>query len=241
MGLCAGSAITSLASRVPEDWRGWLTGRSACPACGARLGPADLVPLASWLALRGRCRHCGTRISPLYPLTEAAALLLPALAFLLLPAPQAWLASAIGWWLLALALVDLRTMLLPDALTLPLLLAGVLLAALGPRLSLPAPVAAADSLIGAAAGFAVFALIALLYRRLRGRDGLGLGDAKLLAAAGAWLGWQALPATVLTAAVAGLCLAVLAGAHRDPSREVPFGPALALAFWIELLVVLAEA
>lgn len=223
---------------MPEDWRGWLTGRSVCPACGTRLGPADLVPLASWLVLRGSCRHCNAPIPLYYPLCELAALLVPVVAFLLLAAPQAWLASLVGWWLLALALVDLRTKLLPDAMTLPLLLAGALLSVLGPGAGLAPPAGPADSLAGAVAGFAVFALVAAAYRRLRAREGLGLGDAKLLAAAGAWLGWQALPIVVLTGAVLGLCMAVLAGAHRDPSREVPFGPALALAFWIELLVIL---
>lgn len=226
---------------MPGDWAGWLKGRSACPACGTRLGPADLVPLASWLALRGRCRHCRAPIDVSYPLTEIACLLVPALAFALLPPDRAWLAAALGWWLVALAAVDLRTRLLPDALSLPLLLLGVLVAVLGPAAGLEPPVTGADSLTGAVAGFSVFALLGLLYRRLRGRDGLGLGDAKLLAAAGAWLGWQALPGTVLAAALLGLGQAVLAGAHRDPAREVPFGPALALAFWIGLVALLARS
>lgn len=203
-------------------------GRSRCPACGARLGPLDLVPLLSWLALRGRCRHCGAPIGAWYPLVELAAAAIGAIALAALPAPEAWLAAVLGWWLLALAAIDLLTWLLPDALTLPLVVAGLLVALWGePALTSPAGAA-----IGAAAGYLTLAGIALAYRRLRGREGLGLGDAKLLAAAGAWLGPERLPTTVLAAALLGLAFALLARrGELAPETALPFGPALALAFW----------
>jgi len=121
------------------------------------------------------------------------------------------------------ALIDLREMILPDWLTLPLIPLGWTMAWQGaPDLS--------ERLIGSAAGFAAFASIAALYRRLRGRDGLGLGDAKLLAAAGAWVGWRDLPSVVLLGAVTALCWAV--ATRRDLGQPLPFGPFLAVAFWL---------
>jgi len=129
------------------------------------------------------------------------------------------LALVLGW----ASLIDARHLILPDWLTLPLIPAGWALAWLQePPL--------ADRLIGSAAGFLSFAVIAWAYRRLRGRDGLGLGDAKLLAGAGAWAGWQALPSVVLVGSVAAL--AWVAVRRPDPSRPIPFGPALALGFWL---------
>ena len=216
-------------------------GRSRCPACGTTLAVRDLIPLASWLAARGRCRHCGARLGAWYPLVELGAAAIGVLSLGLLPAPGAWLAALLGWWLLALALIDLRVWLLPDALTLPLLAAGLVLAAwgevgggLGPS---PTGVTLAGSLVGAAAGFLVLAGIGLAYRRWRGREGLGLGDAKLLAAAGAWLGAASLPWVVLLAAVAGLALAAVRGGNLRAETPVPFGPPLALAFWSCFLVL----
>jgi leader peptidase (prepilin peptidase)/N-methyltransferase len=209
-------------------------GRSRCPACGATLEARDLVPLGSWLLAGGRCRHCGGRLGAWYPLVELGAAAVGGLSLGLLPAPEAWLAALLGWWLLALALIDIRSWLLPDALTLPLLAAGLLLAAWGefggPRPS-PTGVTLAGSLVGAAAGFSALAGIGYAYLRWRGREGLGLGDAKLLAAAGAWLGAATLPWVVLLAATAGLALAVARGGNLRAETPVPFGPSLALAFW----------
>jgi leader peptidase (prepilin peptidase)/N-methyltransferase len=211
-------------------------GRSQCPACGVTLRPADLIPLWSWLRARGRCRHCGARLSLWYPLVELAAIAIGALSVVLLPLPEAWLAAVLGWWLLALALIDLRAWLLPDTLTLPLLAAGLAAAALG----LPPGTSVASAVGGAAAGYAALAGLGYVYRRLRGREGLGLGDAKLLGAAGAWLGLDSLPWVVLLAALLGLVLAL---AQRQPMRAetaVPFGPALALAFWGVFLLLAAR-
>jgi leader peptidase (prepilin peptidase)/N-methyltransferase len=223
-----GSFLSVLVTRLPEG-QTVVFGRSACRTCGRELGARDLVPLLSWAALRNRCRHCRARIGFLYPGMELAALGVAFWAATLAMGPLLWASCALGWALLALAVIDAREGLLPDLLTWPLLLAGLAAAAwldpdgLGSRA------------IGAIAGFAVFWALALLYRRLRRREGLGLGDAKLLAAAGAWLGWEALPSVVLVAAIAGLgwILALSLGGRRLAlDTELPFGPGLCLGFWL---------
>jgi leader peptidase (prepilin peptidase)/N-methyltransferase len=140
-----------------------------------------------------------------------------------------WASVGLGWTLLTLAALDHRTFVLPDTLTLPLIPAGLVVAwAIDPGLLI-------GHVLGALAGFTSFAAIAGAYRRARDREGLGLGDAKLLAAAGAWLGWQALPSVVLIAAASGLALALavaLGGAKLAWTSKVAFGPHLALAFWL---------
>ncbi len=145
--------------------------------------------------------------------------------------PPLWMAAtcALGWTLVALAWIDWRSSRLPDVLTLPLLLAGLVLA------WMQGPDDLAASTIGAIAGYAALAGVDQVYYLVRGQHGLGRGDAKLLAAGGAWLGWEALPFTVLLAALTGL---LLAGAQRVGGRTVtrqtamPFGPALALGIWL---------
>ena len=205
-------------------------GRSACPDCHHRLGPADLVPLFSWLAARGRCRHCGGAIGAIYPGIELAALVVAAWAATLVSGWLLWASCLLGWALLALSVIDWRHQALPDRLTLPLLAVG-LAVAYGAR-----PDGLADHLAGAAVGFAAFALIGWLYRRSRGREGLGLGDAKLLAAAGAWLSWTGLPGVVMVAAataLTGLALRrALAGLALRPDTRLAFGPYLALGTWL---------
>jgi leader peptidase (prepilin peptidase)/N-methyltransferase len=227
-----GSFLANVVVRLPQG-RGVVHGRSRCPVCAAALGPRDLVPIVSWLCLRGRCRCCGARISPFYPAFEAACLVIALWAVAIVPEMLVWPTCLLGWLLLALAAIDARHLWLPDVLTFPLLALGlfVTLLLLPHRLT--------EHGIGAAAGFALFALIALAYRRLRGRDGLGLGDAKLLAAGGAWVGWQALPTVVGLAAALAL-LVVLASrlAARAPTATpaadtpIAFGPYLAAAIWL---------
>lgn len=193
------------------------------------------MPLLSWLVSRGRCRHCGARVSPGYPLTELAAAAIGTAAGMLVPGPtSAAVVAVVGWWLLALALIDLRTYRLPDALTLPLVATGLLLATARVPGDLVLP-GAKDAAIGAVAGLLVLVGIRWLYTRARGVEGLGLGDAKLAAAAGAWLGWAALPWLLLVAASAGLAGALILHRRLRGDLAVPFGPALALAFWGLLL------
>jgi leader peptidase (prepilin peptidase) / N-methyltransferase len=222
-----GSFLGTVIRRLPEA-RPIVAGRSGCEACGARLTPRDLVPLASWLVARGRCRHCGAVLGWFYPGVELAALAVAAIAIVVHAPEQAWLDSLLGWWLLALGWIDLRTWLLPDVLTLPLVVLGLLAAlALDPE-------DLADRAAAAAVGYLTLRTIGWVYERLRGREGLGQGDAKLLAAAGAWLGTAALPQVILLAAASALLSAAalgLAGTRLRAHTAIPFGPFLALATW----------
>lgn len=224
-----GSFLSVLATRLPEG-RGIVWGRSACPRCGHVLGATELVPLLSYLWQRGLCRHCGGRIDALYPLLEAGALGVALWAASLGDGGgDLWASCALGWLLLALAAADWRTYLLPDPLVLTLALAGFGASAL------LMPASLIDHVIGAGAGFFVFWAAAALYRRWRGREGLGFGDAKLLGALGAWISWEGLPSAVLIAAVAALSAALLRGLRRgqlSADDRLPFGPFLALGGWI---------
>ena len=189
----------------------------------------DLVPLASWLALRGQCRHCGARIGWFYPAVELAALAIAVVSVTVTRGYDAWVAAALGWWLLVLGWIDWRRLILPDALPLPLIVLG-LAAAWG-----LAPGELLDRVTGAACGYLGLWAVAWVYRRLRGRDGLGLGDAKLLAAAGAWVGAGGLPSVLAGAAIAALAAAggmMLAGRRLDRHTALPFGPFLAAATWL---------
>lgn len=223
-----GSFLGVLVMRLPIG-RSAIVGRSACDHCGRVLGAADLVPIASWLWWRGRCRHCGEIIGPIYPVIELGALTIALWAATVDEGLMLWASCILGWSLLTLAIIDLRDGLLPDALTLPLLAFGLVTAYLAdPSLVLP-------HLTGAVVGFASFAVIRWLYRLLRGREGLGRGDLKLLAASGAWVSWDGLPSVVLIAALTGL-LAVLvgriAGRRLTLDQRLAFGPYLCLGTWL---------
>jgi len=230
--LLAASAIGSFLGvvirRLPEE-RPILWARSQCESCGAVLTGRDLVPLLSWLLAGGRCRHCGRTLGCFYPTVEIAALMVAVAALAVDGMPRAALDCLLGWWLLALAGIDLRVWLLPDRLTLPLIAAGLTAAAtLDPRSLL-------DRALGAALGYLALQAIAALYRSVRRREGLGGGDAKLLAAAGAWVGATALPQVILLAALTALAAAGamrLGGVRLQLHSALPFGPFLALGTWI---------
>jgi leader peptidase (prepilin peptidase) / N-methyltransferase len=206
-----------------------LWGRSACPNCGARLRALDLLPIASWLALRGRCRRCGVRIGAFYPLIELAAL---GVALWSIAATEGWVVWAscvFGWLLLALAAIDWRHQLLPDFLTLPLMLGGLAVNAIFDWQSFAA------ASIGAASGFLFVVTLRAVYYCLRGREGIGLGDAKLLAACGAWVGWDGLPTVVLAACLGALLFALVRASkvgHPTLAERVPFGPFLCAGLWL---------
>lgn len=225
LGLIAGSFAATVVRRWPEG-RSVARGRSRCDSCDRPLTAAELMPLLGYLACRGRCRTCGAAIDPLHPVVEALAAVIGAAALAVAPGWDGVAGALFGWTLLTLAALDLRHRWLPDALTLPLLGGGIVagLAGLEPTL--------ADRVIGAAAGFAVLWLIAWAYRLTRGREGLGGGDPKLLAALGAWLGWASLPDVVLIAALGGLAAAaalMLAGRKVAATDALPFGTLLAAA------------
>jgi leader peptidase (prepilin peptidase)/N-methyltransferase len=223
-----GSFLGVLIRRLP-DGRPIVRGRSHCEQCGARLTPRDLVPLISWLLARGRCRHCGHPLGWFYPGVELAALAIAAIALAVDGVQQAWLDCLLGWWLLALGWIDARHWLLPDVLTLPLLVLGLALAAVS------APEDLADDAAAAILGYLALRAVAWIYQRLRHREGLGQGDAKLFAAVGGWLGTAALAQVILLAALAALVAAAgfaLAGTRMRAHSALPFGPFLALATWL---------
>lgn len=232
-GLIVGSFLATLVIRWPQG-RSVARGRSACDACEKKLRWWELVPLLSALASRGRCRECGARIDQRHVLIEAACGLVGAVAGWVAPGVVGVGGAVFGWLLVALAALDVAELWLPDALTAPLALAGVATALLGTEPPL------IDRLIGGAAGYGVLALVALGYRRWRGRAGLGAGDPKLMGAIGLWLGWRMLPFVLLLASAAGLA-AVLAArlSGREVARDtpVPFGALLAAAAYPLWLVV----
>lgn len=226
-----GSFLGVLIRRLPED-RPVAVARSACESCQHPLGPLDLVPIGSYVVSRGRCRHCGAPIGRFHLLIELAALVPAVWAACLDDGLRLWADCILGWALLALSWIDWRHMILPDVLTLPLLVVGLGFSWLFD------PSNIADYAIGAAFGWLLFAGVAWGYRRLRGRDGLGEGDAKLLAAAGAWVTWAGLPEVMLVAALAGLAVALagrIAGQKMEAQTAIPFGPCLAFATWVTWL------
>lgn len=218
LGAIAGSFLATLVMRWPQG-RG-LDGRSACDQCGRTLRAWELVPLVSALVQVGRCRSCEVAISGDHAVVEWGCAIIGAAAFGLARdgGGTAW--AVFGWILLTLAALDARHFWLPDRLTLPL---GAIGLAAGGWAS---GAALGERIIGAVAGFFSLWAIGAAYRRLRGREGLGGGDAKLLGAIGAWLGWQALPFVLLAASLLGLLAAVIGGDLRG-ERPVAFGAALA--------------
>jgi len=221
---CLKAKFLRRARALPIAWV-----RSRCDWCGAELRAHDLVPILSWVAAKGRCRYCHHTLGWFFPGIELAAVAVALAAVLLDGGEGAWLDCLLGWWLLALGWIDLRCWLLPDGLTLPLIIAGLAAAFLF------SPDQLTDRALGAALGYLSLVAIAAAYRALRGREGLGGGDAKLLAASGAWLGAAALPQVILLAALSALAAAAglrVAGIRLGIHSALPFGPFLALATWV---------
>jgi leader peptidase (prepilin peptidase)/N-methyltransferase len=227
LGAAVGSFLATVLVRWPRDGSA-LRGRSHCDHCGATLRWHELVPILSYLARRGRCRRCGGAIDRRHLWMELAASAIGAAAMLAHPGAAGIASALFGWWLLILAALDAEHQWLPDRLTLPLIPAGLLAAwtGIGPELE--------QRLIGAAAGYATLLLIGWAYRAARGRDGLGGGDPKLLAAIGAWLGWVQLPFVLLGAGLLGLAALLLVrmrGGKVAATDRLPLGTLMALAAW----------
>ena len=246
VGLCVGSFLNVVIHRLPRmmeaQWKAEcaeLEGRepppqerltlvhprSRCPACGTQITALQNVPVVSWLALRGKCAACRAPISARYPAVELLAGLLAVLV--------AWrygysAALATGlvylWALLALAFIDFDTQLLPDDITLPLLWLGLLVNAFGVFVDLRSAV------FGAAGGYLVLWSVYWGFKLLTGKEGMGFGDFKLLAAIGAWTGWQVLPFVILVSALLGAVIGTVGLwlAKRGTDTRIPFGPFLAL-------------
>ncbi|TXZ06791.1 prepilin peptidase [Vibrio mimicus] len=255
-GLIVGSFLNVVIYRLPKimerEWRadcsdsfpeygisppeGQLTlslPRSTCPHCQTPIRVIDNIPVVSWLALRGKCSHCKAPISARYPLIELFTALVSLMVSTQLSfSPFAVAALLFSYVLIAATFIDLDTMLLPDQLTLPLLWSGIALALFG-----LSPVSLTDAVIGAMAGYLSLWSIYWLFKLLTGKEGMGYGDFKLLAALGAWLGWQQLPVIVLLSSVVGLLFGLiqLRLQKQGIDKAFPFGPYLAIAGWIALL------
>jgi len=258
LGLCVGSFLNVVIHRLPRmmerEWQAQcaeLRGapppdeealslsrpRSRCPHCGHRITALENIPLFSYLLLRGKCAGCGQRISPRYPLVELLTGLFSAYAaWHFGPTLQLAGALLLIWALVALAAIDLDTQLLPDSITLPLLWLGLAFNLRATFAELPAAV------IGAMAGYLALWSVFWLFKLATGKEGMGYGDFKLLAALGAWLGWTMLPAIVLLSSVVGALVGItlIVAARHGRNVPIPFGPYLAAAgiitlFWGETI------
>ncbi len=264
--LCVGSFLNVVIHRLPimmqRDWREQCTElmrtdtpqanapqinaptdtpytlaqpRSACPHCGHQITALENIPVLSYLTLRGKCSGCDARISPRYPIVELfTAILGVAVALKFGVTMDTVAALSFTWALIALAGIDLDTQYLPDSITLPLLWAGLLLSVMPWNTLVPDPY---TSIIGAAAGYLSLWSVYQLFKLVTGKEGMGYGDFKLLAALGAWLGWQRLPLIILLSAVVGAAVGIALIVLRRHAREVPipYGPYLAAAGWVALM------
>lgn len=254
LGLCVGSFLNVVAFRLPKimeqefrrDARAFLqlperpervpytlsSPPSTCPACGVRIRPWHNLPAVGWLILRGRCAACSKRISIEYPVVElVTAILSVACVWRFGYSPQLLAALVLTWALIALTVIDLHTMYLPDSITLPLLWLGLLL-------SLQRVFADPTSaILGAALGYLLLWSLFWSFKLLTGKEGMGYGDFKLLAALGAWMGWQTLPQILVLSAVVGAAvgLSLMAARRAEWSSKIPFGPYIAGAGWIALI------
>jgi len=245
IGLLVGSFLNVVIHRLPKmmerEWQqqcaeldgqtidaspsyNLIVPRSACPHCGHAISALENIPVISYLFLHGKCAGCAASISPRYPIVEAVSGLLSAYAACHFGFGLAGIASIIlVWALIALTFIDFDTQLLPDSITLPLLWLGLLLNLNGAFTSLP------NALIGAVAGYLILWSVYWAFKLTTGKEGMGYGDFKLLAALGAWLGWTMLPLIILLSslvgAVVGVALIIFAKHRRN--IPIPFGPYLA--------------
>jgi leader peptidase (prepilin peptidase)/N-methyltransferase len=227
------------AGNLPEGRFDLVAPRSSCPSCGHRITAMQNIPVVSFLLLGGKCAACKVPISPRYPAVELLTGVLSAIvAWRFGFGWEAAAGIALTWSLVAISAIDIDHQLIPDSISLPLIWAGLVL-------SLFSPLAAAEMLFispiaaiaGAVAGYLSLWSIYHLFRLLTGKEGMGYGDFKLLAALGAWLGWQMLPLIILLSAIVGAVTGMMLIAFRKQDRSVPipFGPYLAAAGWIAML------
>jgi leader peptidase (prepilin peptidase)/N-methyltransferase len=258
LGLVIGSFLNVVAYRLPlmmdRAWQAEVAAEppaeaqerfdlvwpgSRCPHCSHSIRAIHNIPVLSWILLKGRCAYCSEGIPARYPVVEAFTALLSVVVASHFGASWATLAALVlTWFLIALSLIDLDHKLLPDSMTLPLLWIGMLISLVEVD---GAPVFAGldirDSVIGAAAGYLSLWSVYQLFKLLTGKEGMGYGDFKLLAALGAWLGWQMLPLVIVLSAAVGSVVGIglIVTGQRSRQAEIPFGPYLAGAGWLALL------
>ena len=224
---------------LPEGHFDLATPRSRCPSCGSLITALQNIPVISYIFLKGRCANCKARISIRYPVVELmTALLAATCAWHFGPGWEALMAIALTITLVAIAVIDADTQLIPDSIVLPLMWLGL-------AMSLFHPMTGASTLfinpsaaiVGAMAGYLALWSVFWLFKLITGKDGMGYGDFKLLAALGAWLGWQQLPIIIMLSAAVGavINITMIVSRGKDRSIPIPFGPYLAAAGWITML------
>jgi leader peptidase (prepilin peptidase)/N-methyltransferase len=262
LSLAVGSFLNVVIHRLPimleRDWReqcaeldgkavapldgpfNLFVPRSRCPSCAKQIRAVHNIPVVSYFALGGSCAACGARISIRYPVIElVTALLSGAVAWHFGFGWVALCALVLTWFLIAMSAIDIDTQLLPDSATLPLCWLGLIASVVFGRQAdaIALPVDPASAIIGATAGYLSLWSVYWLFRLLTRKEGMGYGDFKLLAALGAWMGWQMLLPIVLfsaaTGAIVGILLILFRG--RDRQLPIPFGPYLAAAGWIAMM------
>lgn len=205
---------------------------SRCPKCGSKIKPWQNIPIVSWLLLGRKCGNCSTPISARYPAVEMlTAVLSTYIAWYFGPSAQALLAVLVTYLLVSMTFIDLDKMLLPDQLTLPLLWVGLLAS------TQHIFVSPTDAIIGAAVGYLSLWSVYWAFKLLTGKEGMGFGDFKLLAALGAFVGWQGLPIVILLSSFVGAIvgIAIMVTQKKNSSLAIPFGPYLAVAGWLTLM------
>ena len=253
LGLLVGSFLNVVIHRLPkmlhQEWRQQASEfleqeapeedkitlskpNSTCPNCGHAIKPWENIPVLSWLFLRGKCSNCSTKISIRYPLVElTSGFMCFAIAYSHGASYESFALLVFTWALIALTMIDADTQLLPDNITLPLMWLGLIVNSFGLVTNFE------SAFWGAVAGYLSLWSVYWLFKLATGKEGMGYGDFKLLAALGAWLGWEMLPIIIILSSVVGAAYGILAMAivGREKNKPMPFGPYLAAAGWIALM------
>lgn len=218
--------------KIETDTFNLVLPHSRCPNCHHLIGPTENIPVISWLLQKGRCKHCDCKISKRYPSIELLTAILSLIVAYLVPFGWPLLfALVFTWILISLTFIDFDTMLLPDSLTLPLLWLGLLINVSGTFTDI------SSAVLGATFGYLTLWSIYWAFKIITGKEGMGYGDFKLLAALGAWFGWQALPLIILLSSFSGaiIGIAIMLASKDKQSQPMPFGPYLAVAGWLFLV------
>jgi len=236
---CEEMAKSPTVTEVPEERFDLVVPRSRCPSCGQLIKAWQNIPVVSYLILGGKCAKCGESISARYPIVEMMTAVLAALcAWRFGVGPEAIMAIVLTLALVPVAMIDADTQLIPDSIVLPLIWIGLAMSLYHPVVGAETLfVAPHDAIVGAMAGYLSLWSIYWLFKLVTGKEGMGYGDFKLLAALGAWLGWQQLPLIILMSAVVGAIvgIAIMVIRKHERSVPIPFGPYLAAAGWISML------
>ena len=236
---CREMAKSPAVADVPEERFDLVVPRSRCPSCGTLITAWQNIPVISYLFLKGKCAKCGESISARYPLVEMMTAVLAALCAWRFGAGwEAVMAIIMTLALVPIAMIDADTQLIPDSIVLPLMWIGLAMSLYHPMAGADALfIAPQDAIVGAMAGYLSLWSIYWLFKLVTGKEGMGYGDFKLLAALGAWLGWQQLPMIILMSAVVGAVVGIAMMVFRKHERSIPipFGPYLAAAGWIAML------